>query len=173
MMINNLDIIEIPIWAHLKTFVLKHLYPHHREGAIKVDEDSLLGKSVMAALITKNSIKKSTGLLRYEFTETISVKLSARMMDRSPRPHNLAMVNWMLDIEFRSHLFIWIKSHKLVGYSAKKACENFISFYGLQDVYTFDAAHRAWLRYANDEYSKERAALKQKRDEKKRSTLVS
>lgn len=158
-MIKEETTIKIPVYPHLKRFIMMHWYHDHRNGEpLRIEEDSVLGKMIMAILISKRSIRKASGLMRYEFTDYIEVDLSNNFKRRSPAIHKLCLINLDLLHIFHSHLFGWVRAQKVVGVSAKRACESFIAFYQLQDHYSFDAAHRAWNRYINSEYQKERLA---------------
>ncbi len=162
---NDKTRFRVPIKPHLKKILLKQFYPNHRSDEfIKVEEDSLLGRHIMSILIDKRTIKKATGLLRYDFQDELKLELSQTMAKRSPRIDKLTMLNHELDEIFQTALFVWIKAQKHSGISAKRACESFIAFYELENDYTFDAAHRAWNRYINNEYERERQARKQKKD---------
>lgn len=162
---KNKILIKIPIYPHLKKFILLHWYPDHKNcEPLRIEEDSVLGKMIMSILISKRSIRKSSGLMRYEFTDEIEVDLSYNMMRRSPAIHKLSLINLEMTHILHSHLFGWVRAQKVVGVSAKRACESFIAYYELDGLYSFDAAHRAWLRYINSEYQKEKTARANKKE---------
>lgn len=158
---NDKTRFRVPIKPHLKKVLLAHCYPNHKPADfIKVEEDSFLGRHIMSILIDKRSIKKASGLLRYDFNDELNLELSTRMAQRSPRIEKLTMLNLELDEFFQSCLFVWVKAQKSMGTSAKRSIESFIAFHQLEDDYTFDAAHRAWNRYINSEYQKEKEQRK-------------
>jgi hypothetical protein len=143
---------KIPIKPHLKKWVLKTL---RQAEPVRVDEDSMLGlgKMLMSVLVDK----RDPGSLNELYTETLEIVMSREMEKRSPRTKYLAQVNHYLEKSFKTSLFTWVHAQLQNGSNAFTATKTFLAHYEIDEgEYTHDAAHRAWLRYKNNEFTRHR-----------------
>lgn len=151
-MIDYQQVYKVPTLPHLKKFILKMFKCHE---PVKIEEDSIIGKSMMSLLIDKRQVKRSNE----RYTDSITIVLSKEMSKRSPRIYNLVKVNTEFDQLFKHFLFQWIIAQDSVGIPAYESTEMFLKTYGIKETeYSKEAAYRAWLRYKNNEYQKERMA---------------
>lgn len=154
---------RIPIKPQFKKWLIKR----HKAEPIKVHEDSTIGQRIMSILLDKrekvNGISKINNI-KDQLTETITVELSDVMMKRSPRIGKLTQLNTFFEKDFKDDLYLWVQCAVTYGINEYTATRNFCEHFDFQEgEYTHDAAQRAWLRYKNDEST---------RDKKKRTTVT-
>lgn len=66
----------------------------------------------------------------------------------SPNVSQLVQINSLLDEMFQEGLILWIFAQGYAGVNPHNSCKSFLSFFNIdENEYTYDAAHKAWLRY--------------------------
>lgn len=141
---------RVPVLPYLKKYVELKFFAG-KKGPFKLEEDTLIGKQFMAAII--DARKKDVIDKHIEMSEYIEVELSEVMAERSPAIYKLIQVNFFLDKLFKDALITWIQSAEHFGVRAFPASKEFLIKYGIDESeYSHDAAYKHWLRVKNAAY---------------------
>jgi hypothetical protein len=144
---GNRKTFTIPIYPHVKKFILKNYGKYISGSGINTEEYTILGKIVTLSLRETRSRVKDNDQYRDRLTETICLVLTKEQTELSPRLHKLIRVNTDMDVIFKDHMLEWIQGQKVAGIPPYTACKMFLERYQIDDKeYSLDAAYRYWQR---------------------------
>jgi len=140
----NYETITIPIYPHLKKFILAEF---ELTEPVKVEKHSLLGRQIYPLLRSPKRYQVKTDL-----KESLRVVLSRPMekFEREGKRSKLALINKYYDKLFKICMYNWVQGQYNAGIPASQAIKNYLSYYQIrEEEYSYEAAQRAWLRHRN------------------------
>jgi hypothetical protein len=138
---------KVPVYKRVKKFLKEHQGIDVNKP-IPVDEHSLLGKMVLAALREnrKERAKEYNDQYRDQQTDDITIALSTYMMSLSPRIGKLIRINIDVDMWLKESMLTHIEAQRITGIPEYTACRSFLEHYKLVDDYNLDAAYKHYQR---------------------------
>lgn len=134
-------VLNVPIKPHLKKFLLKTT---DLPEPFRLDEHTSVGKNLIKALRDRQEAAN----LSERQTDVLAIELSSRAAKMSPGVSQLLYINSLLDEMFQESLILWIFAQSYAGVNPHNSCKSFLFFFNIdENEYTYDAAHKAWLRY--------------------------
>jgi hypothetical protein len=149
------SVVVIPIKPYLKSFIYK-LYRQKPDHPIKVEEDdaSELGHHLYNVIIDKRVLSKGHDV----FSDSLQVILPKRMKERSPRLNKLVRINLVYDKTFKRSLYLWVEAQCSMGIPAYRSVERFLRHFNISEAeYSKESAYRAFQRYKNKEYHRNKS----------------
>lgn len=137
------NLFTIPVFPHVKKFILKST---RASGAIKVEENTMLGKIVTLALLD-NSTRDGNNDASRRATASVTLTLTKRQVDLRPGIIKLMRINVDIDRVFKDHLLTTIYSLADAGIPSYQACRMFLGRYNINESeYSTDVAYRFFQR---------------------------
>jgi hypothetical protein len=138
---------KVPVYRRVKKFLKEHQGIDVNKP-IPVDEYSLLGKMVLAALREKREhrLKEYNDQYRDQLQETVTMALSQDMMNLGPRIGKLIRINIDVDMWLKDAMLTHIEAQRITGIPEYSACRSFLEHYKLVDDYSLDAAYKTYQR---------------------------
>lgn len=137
----------VPVYRRVKKFLKEHQGIDVSKPVV-VDEYSLLGKMVLAALreSRENRLKEYNDQYRDQLLDSITFALSSEMMKLSPRIGKLVRVNIDIDMWLKDSMLTHIEAQRITGIPEYTACRSFLVHYKLTDDYNLDSAYKTYQR---------------------------
>jgi len=138
---------NVPVYKRVKKFLKEH-QGMDVSKPIAVDEYSLLGKMVMAALreSREHRLKEYNDQYRDQLVENVTLALSTEMMKLAPRIGKLVRINIDVDMWLKDAMLTHIEAQRITGIPEYTACRSFLQHYNLVDDYNLDSAYKTYQR---------------------------
>lgn len=134
---------SIPIFPHLKKFILKH---YRIKEPVKIENYNTLGNLVSLSLYQPPSAEHNDQY-RDRLTTNINIILNSRQAARAPRLFKLMRINIYMDRVFKEHLITHIRSLREQGVPPYTACRFFLEQYNIEESeYPLATAYMHWQR---------------------------
>ncbi len=147
------SVVRVPIRPHLKKFILKH---YKMEEPVPVQLPSLLGQQVFSLLRDRTRAKR----INDKYTEVLTLVFCKEISRREVRLAKIILINHYFEKIFKSSMYLWTIAQDMEGRPAYHGIKDFLRYFGITEKeYSFESAHRAWLRYKNYEYHHDRNSV--------------
>lgn len=141
----------IYVKPHLKKFIPKYF---NAKEPIKIDSTNVHGKvfTAVSVVMPDASIKN---ISQNDYPCPITFFLNKDLNRIRPKKRDLHKLNVYFDKLFKEIMFQWVLSSISAGGYASDGIKNFLKYYNIsEDDYSWNSAHRAWMRYYRKEYEK-------------------
>jgi len=140
----------IYVKPHLKKFLPRYL---NTAEPIKMDSTNVHGKVFVAV-----GAAHPDAVIKYnqhEYPCELIFCLNDDMKRLRPKKKEMMKINIYFDKLFKEIMFQWVVATIRNGGYAVEGIKNFLEYYHIsEDDYSWNNAHRAWMRYIRKDYEK-------------------
>ena len=145
----------ISLKPHLKKFLLKK---SQTQEPIKIESHDYLGDVFVSLGLASNRGKKPF-LNKEQYPSTLVFEFNRELSRCQPTDRDLLDINKRLEKIFKESMYEWALCAIAMGSFSSKGIKAFLSYYNVENHYSWDTAYRAWMRYYHKEYEREKVSL--------------
>jgi hypothetical protein len=140
----------IYVKPHLKKFLPKYF---NTKEPIKIDSTNVHGKVFVAvSVVQQDTLSKFSD---QSYSDRLVFDLSHELQRIRPKKRDIQKINIYFDKLFKEIMYQWALASLMSGTYASEGLKNFLDYYRIsEDDYSWNSAHRAWMRYYRKEYEK-------------------